>query len=46
MTANQVPSTISSIAAAAALRAATIFARGDDIEPDVSTMITSAASPD
>src|SRR6476660_2438595 len=46
ITANQVPSTISSIAAAAASRAALIFVRGDDIDPDVSTMITSAAAPD
>ena len=46
MTANRVPSTSSSIAAAAALRTDTILLRGDDIEPEVSTMITSAAVPD
>ena len=39
MTANQVPSTISSIAAAAALRADMILSWGIDIEPDVSTMM-------
>ena len=45
MTANQVPSTISPKATLAARRAAAIFDAGMSIEPDVSTMMISAASP-
>ena len=45
ITANHVPSAISLIAAAAALRAATILACGAPIDPEQSMMIASAAPP-
>ena len=45
MTANHVPSAISLMAAAAALRAAMIFVWGAPIEPEQSMMIASAAPP-